>query len=106
MVPESWRVFEDMGCVPLLKPQSKEGANGMQTEMGRELVTFPTVSYGSPSSFPLGKRLLVKSKTRGGFWGHPALHLKVVIDEGQKARAFTESSLGCWLLFPDWCQAN
>lgn len=100
MASESWRMFQDMEYVPLPMPPSKEEANGVQTGRGRAgnspLGFHVEVSVPPPS----GNSRLVKSKGRGGFWGRATLCPKVVTDEGQRARAFAKSGLGCWLFSP------
>lgn len=106
MIPESWSVFQDVDCVPLPMPPSKEGAKWGADWEGVGWQLFPRVSCGRLSPSPSGKSLLVKSKARGGFWGYAMLRPKVVTDEGQRARAFAKSSLGCWLPPPRWSWAN
>lgn len=56
VVPESWGVSQDKGCLPLPKPPCKEGASGVQTGVeggGGELVTFPSGFIWGCQSLPV-----------------------------------------------------
>lgn len=86
-------------CACPYAPIQRGGKWGADWE-GESWHYSPRVSRGGLSPSPFRKEWLVKSKGRGGFWGHAMLCPKVVTDEGQRARAFAKSGLGCWLFFP------